>query len=509
VILLLLANPAPAAEYHWGQGFYLGDLHAHTGYSLDGGSSDVGDCPFDDCAPAAEVLQTARGFGLDFVSITDHVNGGYRVERDDFIDYWKGLLRDAAGGAPLLLPGVELRVDEGGGGRLGHKNLLLFGEDAALAELALDDLRFAGGSADAGSCEDLWVWAEALAARAGPLALIPHHTATLNPVATDWSCHDDTWQLAAEVYSEHGNSLFNGTPFDPPLTGTETTGTLHHAMNPHGYALRLGFIASTDTHDSRPGDVCTTDDGRYGGGLAVAVLPEHAPLDRAALYDALRARRVYATSGPMLPAAVSYRVDGAEIGAMGDDLAPPAGAAIDVEVRVPEALAIYVDTVTLIEPAMARELFDEGGGSWTLRLEAAPPWIYVRITVDGESWYGAGACEDGGASAAERIWLSPSWIDPVAPPADTGAGDSGGAVDSAPAADSDAPGADSATGVRDSEAPAVDSEAAADSEMGVDSEAPATEGDEGRGCGCGGDRGGGLWALTVMLAARRQRRSPS
>ena len=54
-MLLLFAMVTHAAEHHWGQGFYLGDLHAHTGYSLDGGSSDLDNCPFEVCAEALDV----------------------------------------------------------------------------------------------------------------------------------------------------------------------------------------------------------------------------------------------------------------------------------------------------------------------------------------------------------------------------------------------------------------------------------------------------------------------
>jgi len=74
-----LISAAQGAEFFEGYGFYLGEPHAHTGYSVDGGSSDLRDnCKY--CGAFADFMPIARENGLDFVVISDHdtAPGGVR-----------------------------------------------------------------------------------------------------------------------------------------------------------------------------------------------------------------------------------------------------------------------------------------------------------------------------------------------------------------------------------------------------------------------------------------------
>ncbi len=479
---LLLA--AHAAETFADRAYYLGDLHVHTGLSGDGYSSDLGGCPWEPCGSAEGVLDTAKAQGLDFVAITDHVTGGYAVQDvDGFAEQWERVLagNDPDGGF-VTVPGVELDAKVGEA-VLGHKNLLLFGDRDQLAGLGPDDLRVSA-SGVVESCDDLWLWTESRAKVLGPLLLAPHHPAPSSPSPTDWSCHSETWQPTVEVYSEHGNSVGGSDDFDPPFNETVKTGTVSYAL---GAGVKLGFHASTDTHDSMPGDTCSSiDDDRLGGGLAVAVLDDGERFDRSSLHRALIERRTYGTSGPLVPVELAWSVGGELVGGLGDSLVLGSGGSVRVELAVPAEHAALVTEVALVLPDGDEVLAQADDACWSLDT-VVTSFAWVRVTLDGGAWYGDEGCDDKGADDRERLWLSPSWVtlDEVAAgehaPVLCGAGvdDSGGDTD--PAVGDTQPPPDS---------PAVEDEAVVRPEPS---------------CACGGV-GAVSWAWGVVLVFVRRRR---
>ena len=482
--MLLTVMLAHGAETFGGHRYYLGDLHVHTGLSGDGYSSDMGGCPWDPCGAAEEVLDTAKAQGLDFVAVTDHITGGYELDdTDGFATMWERLLagHDPEGGF-VTIPGVELDVRVGST-VFGHKNVLLFGERSQLAGLTIDDLRpSSGGEVD--SCDALWAWAEAVAALRGPVLLAPHHSAPSSPQPTDWSCHAEAWQPSVEVYSEHGNSMGGDDDFDPPFNTVVESGTVTTAL---AEGVRLGFHAATDTHDSMPGDTCSTIDGdRVGGGLTVAVLDEGETFDRAPIYDAMLERRTYGTSGPLVPARLAWSVGGELVGELGDDLELGPEGSVRVELAVPSDHAGFVQAVELVLPDGTEQLQEAVTGCWSADV-AVVEQAYVRVTLDGGAWYGDEGCSDGGDDTSERLWLSPSWVTL----GEEAAGEHAAVLCTEPV-DSGSP--DSEPGV---DSPAVDSDVPADSPPAE--EEPPDEG----GCGCGGGAAG-LWPLALLLALRRR-----
>jgi hypothetical protein len=44
--------------------------------------------------------------------------------------------------------------------------------------------------------------------------------------------------------------------------------------------------------------------------------------------------------------------------------------------------------------------------------DEVPHYLYPMLILDGEAWYGEDGCDDGGESAEERVWLSPTWFTP-------------------------------------------------------------------------------------------------
>ncbi len=419
-----LAGKALAADYFEGFGFYLGELHSHTGASGDGGSSDLGICD-GVCGPALPVADNAAQYGLDFITYTDHVNGGVISDSAAFMVAQQAIreAHDPDGGLVTLQAG-ELFLSLGGE-PLGHKNLYFFADNQDLTDLTMEDIQFDGAGEHVPACFELWEWMAQMEQTWGPVLLLPHHVGMAGGMGTEWSCHQEAgasvYAPAVEIYSEHGDSSFADTTFDPLWMGADSLKTVEGALDPAGWALRLGFVGGTDQHDSHPGSVCSTDTEMphhpYGGGLTIAVVPDGQDFDRGALYDAITERRTYATSGPLLPAIVEYWGDGTYLGGMGEELDLDGFEELSVEVRVPEVWDAFVSDVMLVGPDFSGLMDAAGDGVFESASDTfeVPEYLYPLLIVDGASWYGDDGCGDAGDSAEERIWLSPTWFTPGGP----------------------------------------------------------------------------------------------
>jgi hypothetical protein len=133
--------------------------------------------------------------------------------------------------------------------------------------------------------------------------MIPHHLAyPAGRRGVNWDAFDEAATPVVEIYSEHGGSEDDRGPY-PMVThsngGRQTAGTVQAAL---ARGLRFGFVASSDDHAGFP--------GAYGEGL-MAVHAE--ALTRAAVLEAIRARRTYALTGDRIE--VEFAVDGAPMGA--------------------------------------------------------------------------------------------------------------------------------------------------------------------------------------------------
>ncbi len=421
-LVVLLLSSAHAADTFGGYSFYLGDIHAHSGVSRDAGSSDLaGTCKSGDCGAFEDLYEVARDNGLDFAAVPDHVNGGRggtTAGFDRLIDLT--LAEDDPAGGFITIPAAEVWFMMGSH-ELGHKTLLMFGDDTTLAGLTATDMQPVGTlSPDVVTCGAIHTWATNLEASYGNLLLVPHHPAATHPMPTDWSCYDDTYEPVVEVYSEHGNSLGDGTGYDTMWSHEYSGSAVHDAIDPDTDALRMGFVGGSDKHNSRPGDVCEQDtempNHPYGGGLTIVVADESESFSRDLLYDAFMAHHTETTTGPLVPVTISFESGGAALGTLGDDLGLPTDQDLDVTVAVPESLAAYVNGVELVTPDGRFAMDSDEAGNFTLTLDAddATGYVYAAVEIDGASWYGAAGCDDGGDDDLEYVWTSPSYIDTVA-----------------------------------------------------------------------------------------------
>jgi hypothetical protein len=120
--------------------------------------------------------------------------------------------------------------------------------------------------------------------RGKPVITIPHHSKYGGK--TDWSFHDPELQPLAEIYSTWGSSEQGGD---------------HSVQKAWQRGYKLGVIASSDTHTGTPGN--------EGGGLAAVWAGD---LTRESLFEALRQRRCYATTGARI--LLDFRLNGRRMG---------------------------------------------------------------------------------------------------------------------------------------------------------------------------------------------------
>ncbi len=435
---LLLPRTAHAAETFNGYGFYAGDPHVHTGVSGDGEAADMGaGCPR--CGSMSTVFEYATNHDLDWVVFSDHSNdddGTHISLEADFDSFQADILAhdDDADGL-VIVPAAEVWFSVGGV-FLGHKNLMLFGDDTTLAPYVMTDAQPAGADMEIGECSAITTWMDGLAARYGHVLLIPHHPAGMVPAPTDWSCHSGDYEPAVEVYSHWGNGLGWQRDWET-AEYSQRESTVHSALNPDGYALHLGFLAGTDGHDTQPGNVCDQDRGGHlAGGLTMIVVDESEPFNREAIYQAIVTHSTYATTGPRVSMTVEYLVDDVVIGTLGQDLEIPAGSPVVVRVTLPESDALNVLEAVLIAPEQEIPLDYVADGVFEATLDPAdmPAWVYAAVNLQADPYKIRPGCDDGGQDN-EWLWASPSWFTQADADADgDGYGLAGGDCDDGDAA---------------------------------------------------------------------------
>jgi hypothetical protein len=324
---------------------FWGDLHAHNEH-CDGRLS------------IEEFYRWGRDARrLDFLALTNHVEGAKRMRVDD---YWPTDQRYAREwNAPGRFVSF-LAFEWGSWDQFGDKCVYYLD----------DDQPYYGADVEAtGRPDRLWAALEAGGHRA---ITIPHHPRYGGP--TDWRYRDDRRQPVVEICQVRG-AMERG--------GAAGTRSVQHAL---AQGFRLGFVGSSDNHHGQPGN----------GPLAAVLAPE---LTREALFEALQARRCYATTGARI--AVEFSVDGH---VMGQEYTAERGDVPRlVTARVAGTSELRRLTVVkdnrdayVVEPdALTAEL------AWT---DDAP--------LDGTSYYYLRVEQRDG----EIAWASPVWVSPPGQP---------------------------------------------------------------------------------------------
>jgi hypothetical protein len=360
-----VANPSvPVASD--GLRLFWGDLHAQSEHhvmhsqNMDfrqaGWSKGISCGTVDDCYVYAR--QVAM---LDFVALSDQgacLTGAWEFCQDKVREYHE--------------PGkfVTFKAYEAGAPN-GHRNVIYASDEV---EPPLDAKRFSSFAPR--------VLFDYYRERRDAI-LIPHHVKTW----TDWSFHDPELEPVMEVYSCWGQSESPG--LDLWDKGT-TPGAGAWAAFERGY--RMGLIASSDNHVGMPGRSCPGDRQAhtpFKGGLCAIWAPE---LTRAALFDAIKRRRCYGTTGARI--VVRFSIDGSPMGSTITVAGPTVSAAVEVH-GTDELRSVEIVTAgrAVRSLPLAR---GEASLLTTVELPAAAgSHYYLRVTqVDGE-----------------RAWTSPIFLD--------------------------------------------------------------------------------------------------
>jgi hypothetical protein len=343
---------------------YWADLHGHSGISDGTGA------PEDYFAYARQVA------GLDVAALTDHDAFGVRA-MDEHLETWRRILAaaDAADepGAFVAYAGYEWT-----NWTSGHKHVLFSGAGPRPL-LSSRDPRY-------DTPPELW-------AALPPGALTIAHHPGGGPIGTDWTYHDTEREPLAEIISIHGNSESYGCP--RMIYRPKRGGFVFDAL---GRGIHLGILGGGDTHNGHPG---MGDPGAFTNGLAGVWARA---LTREAVWEALRARRTFATSGPRIQ--LYAELDGRPLGAeLPLGKAPPT-------LRV---FALAERDIVKIEILRNGEVLQTHRDRGLLNRFQTPlsglqpgDWIMLRVTQEDE----------------EQAWSSPFWILPAkeggcSPPAGT------------------------------------------------------------------------------------------
>lgn len=245
--------PVPDALTGRGPGWYVGDLHAHSGHSDGRARSRRGAAVG---TPPHRVFDAAAAAGLDFITLTDHNTASHWLDVDRLQPFYDDL---------LLLHGREVTTYRG------HANTT--GERTA-HEFRLPE-------PDASPAVVL-----APIARDGAFVSINHPTAP-----DDERCMGCGWNVAdaAVLGAVHGVEVVNGDASDGPLAGWP----FWSGLLSQGY--RLTAVGGSDDH--------TIDDpaDRTVGRPTTVVWARE--LSEAAIVDGLKSGRVYVrVLGPAGPA---------------------------------------------------------------------------------------------------------------------------------------------------------------------------------------------------------------
>jgi len=262
---------------------YWGDIHGHSNLSDGRGTVD-------------EYYTYARDIArLDFSALTDHDNSLSDSQ-------WK-LFREKAAAYNKAGFFVTFSAYEWTSWVYGHRCIYYLNEEQPI---------YRSKDPECDTPEKLW---NSLKGR--DVIAIPHHPTGLgdriigDSGIVDWDLHNDELGPLVEMFSSHGNFEFYGCPKNK-ITGLNKDSFVQDALI-RGH--KVGIISSSDSHDGHPG---LSGPFHYSyipfrsksKGCLVAVYAEE--LSREAIWDALKKRRCYATTGVRI--ILDFKINGHMMG---------------------------------------------------------------------------------------------------------------------------------------------------------------------------------------------------
>ncbi|MGD1996808.1 MAG: DUF3604 domain-containing protein, partial [Anaerolineae bacterium] len=197
----------------------------------------------------------------------------------------------------------------------GHKNVYFPGDD-------VPERAFAWNSKASNTPPKLW---SKIAPYMG--ITITHHPLGGPTPAANWECWDPKFEPLVEIFSQHGNSESEDCRYRVYHANLSGTHSVRYALD-QGYIL--GFVAGTDSHrytNKASGDLAfwlrilksITRAQRLPGYGLTGVYADS--LTRESIWDALLARRTFATTGARI--IVSFTINGSLMGRVIEPEGPP------------------------------------------------------------------------------------------------------------------------------------------------------------------------------------------
>lgn len=347
-----ISNPITSRRFH-GRRIYFGEIHFHSQYSGDGDRT------------VEQAYHYARDqLCLDFAGVSDHTPTAEWAKTCEINEQFD------QPGRFVTMPGWEWSTDTG------HANIYLRNPEVPVAPGKTGECQHPGD----------FDWPK-------DSIVIPHHTnirsAQTKPDgshywhAYDWSLPNRRVRLV-EIAQTRGN--FEADELDEDW-GIVTSGIGASVQDALAMGYRIGFVGGTDNHTSFP----TRDPqmGRGFGGMTGILADE---LSRESLWQAMDARRTYATSGT--PIIAHWTLNGLEMGQEGK-----------LEDGIKFSAVLYGTA-----PIERVEVISNGKVIWRSNPNAYDVVIEEEDipNQEGESayYYLRLRQEDG-----HRAWLSPIWLD--------------------------------------------------------------------------------------------------
>ncbi len=387
--LTALTTPTKIRENGNGMRLYFGDIHVHSELSSDGSGA------------VDELYLYARDTAiLDFAACSDHTLGASGLSGvsthpatlplDDYAsmpDRWalacQASKKFNAPGNFVTFPAFEASSL----GIPGHRNLYYLEE--CPPPMKIDPAE--------GTPELAWSKDRINPSLEGrEVLVIPHHPAIMfRPGVVEggglvYEDVDRSRQPVIEIYSKHGTSEYYGNP--RPLCGQRKGHFIRDMLEAGG---RFGFIGGSDTHMANAGCSATSYPGhfttlQYRGGLAAVWAKE---LTREAIWEAIFARRCYATTYPRI--ILSFKVSDLF---MGEEGKHPYPRQIYLEVAGQDRIhkvEIIRNSETIHAESPHQPRYD-----WSINIEDDQPsdrevdYYYARVTQHN----------------GEIAWSSPVWV---------------------------------------------------------------------------------------------------
>jgi len=240
---------------------YFGDLHVHSEFSTCGRRNG-------EIEQSQDYSRYVRG--LDFMCTSDH--------SEHLNDANWNAIRLAAHrrnrtGEFAVFTGFEYTSEFDGGGNLyrGHYNVIYRDVDTGGSFFSASEPKF-------NTPAELWQALKTAVSGSENVLTFPHHPSR-RLAWLSWNYYDPDMVPVIEIAQARGSFEYEGCPNAYPLDNDIQRVRGHFIHDGLARGMRWGFVAGGD----------------HGGRQLTAVFSPH--LDRGSIFEAIKARRVYATSG--------------------------------------------------------------------------------------------------------------------------------------------------------------------------------------------------------------------